>query len=108
MASATTTVKAIRMPNEVCDWVNHENIPLRSIMESLYSHVQAGRIVVKGGELVLSQNADISGLSKYGITEDIVADFNEILNLCGMDFEEFFQRLYAKVEAGEIDIMDMV
>lgn len=108
MASTTTSIKAVRLPNDLIDYIDHDtNNPLRNVLESLYGLVRSGKVEISGGEIKIPSiegvNTDIE-LSKYGTTTDIIADLAEMVKLCGGNLGEVLEDTRERLESGELTI----
>jgi len=108
MASTTTSIKAVRLPNDLIDYIDHDtDNPLRNVLESLYGLVRSGKVEISGGEIKIPSvegvNTDIE-LSKYGITLSIIADLAEMVKLCGGNLGEVLENTRERLESGELTI----
>lgn len=105
MSSTTTSIKAVRLPNDLIDYIDHDTEnPLRTVLESLYGLVRTGKVELIGGEVKIPGNMQFS----RNISNDIIADFEVILNIYDTNFEDFFKKLYKKVANCEIDVDEIV
>lgn len=101
MSSTTTGTRAVRLPNELIEYIDHDiENPLRKVIESLYGLVEAGKLKLVDG------NVQIPG--EITISKDIVADFEVILSIYDTNFEDFFKKLYKKVANCEIDVDEIM
>lgn len=101
MSSTTTGTRAVRLPNELIEYIDHDiENPLRKVIESLYGLVWAGKLKLVDG------NVQIPG--EITVSKDIVADFEVILSIYDTNFEDFFKKLYKKVANCEIDVDEIM
>lgn len=108
MASTTTSIKAVRLPNDLIDYIDHDtDNPLRNVLESLYGLVRSGKVEISGGEIKIPSvegvNTDIE-LSKYGITTSIIAELAQIVKLCGGDLKDVLNDMGERLNSGELTI----
>lgn len=103
MSSNITKTRTIRLPNDVVDFIDRENDrnPIRSVLESLYENITSGKLELHDGEI------KIPDLSRC-VPTDIIADFNEILNLYGLDVGEFVKVMYEKIANFDLDVEELI
>ena len=109
MATNKTQIRSIRLPNEICEFIDKENDtnPIRGVIESLYNHIQSGNLTLKGGEIKIpDKSGDTAALSKYGLSEHIISDIDQMVKLCGGKAEDFFEDLDNRLTSGELDVVD--
>lgn len=105
MSSTTTGTRAVRLPNDLIEYIDQDTEnPLREVLESLYGLVRTGKVELIDGEVKIPGNMQFS----RNISNDIIADFEVILNIYDTNFEDFFKKLYEKVRDGEIDVDEIV
>lgn len=104
MASKTTTVKAVRLKNEVCEYIDNDTNRLNRVIESLYEAVQAGRIVIKDDEVRVATGRIKKGYTQFLVREDIGSDLENMLEIYGISVEEALGELQRAIDENEIDI----
>ena len=70
----------------------------------------SGWVKIKAEEMCQPQGVtpDSDGLSRYGLTTSIIADFDGMLKLYDMDFGDFFKILHDRISNCEIDIGELI
>lgn len=83
MASTTTRTKAIRLPNEVADWL--DGIDAKKIIIDLYDLVRSGDIAFceEGLKINKDEKIMISDVSEHPLIEE----FKEVCDSRSMDWE---------------------
>lgn len=91
MSSNITKVIAIRVLNEVADWMKGKDS--RLLLESTVEQIKAGKIGYGDNGVYVSTNVVSSG---------VIGDIEKVIELTGEDADEFFRVLYEKLNEYEI------
>ena len=102
--SKRTTVKSVRLKNEICELIDSEGTRLNRLIESLYEAVSEGRINIKDDEVRVATGRVKKGYTAFYVREDIGEDLSNMLEIYGVNAEQVLMELQRAIDEGEIDI----
>lgn len=103
--SSKTRTRAVRLRNEIADFIDADHNNFRDVIESLYDGVKAGRIYINNGVVTLP-NKGKAGHKKVEIPEAIFDSLKATLEMDDMTVGEFLVAVMEAIDEGKIWIED--
>ena len=103
MASKITTVKSVRLKNDIVNYIEHDkNNALNKVIESLYREVLHGNIKLRGGEVILPKGRDRKGWRVLELEEKVYQSLEDTLFIDDLQPSEFIKMVVEAVDKGLI------